>query len=206
MNELVLQAVNLETIFSNILGGGIALLVAIWVSRREADRQARQQRENWYRKVHNTCVRIKGGKEIDQRGLDDAKMVEYAQLYRAFSEQIEDALSDAPDEVDLPLFNALQNVQLSCIRYATEVDTPNPHKTFLQSRHETLMDFSLIALYIIEEEKSPGIEYLDTLSGGNLEEARKKYGKFVDGTLYDEQNERVRETLEAFSKLEEDLQ
>lgn len=53
MNGLVLQVINLETIFSNILGGGIALLVAIWVSRREADRQARQQRENWYRKVHN---------------------------------------------------------------------------------------------------------------------------------------------------------
>jgi hypothetical protein len=196
--------VDLSTIFSNILGGIIALLIAVGVSRWEFTRQAKNKKQNWYRSVHNTCVRAYGGKDIDQRGLKDAKLNEYARLYQAFSEQIENRLADAPtDEVDLPLFNALQNIQLSCIRYANEVDTPNPHKTFLESRHETIIDFCMIAMYIIEQEKSPEIEFLHELDGKELEETEEKYENFLDGSLYEEHNERARETLQTWKWLTE---
>lgn len=146
---------------SNILGGVIALIVAVGVSRWEFNRQAKEKKQNWYRAVHNT------------------------------------------DEVNLPLFNALQNIQLGCIRFALEVDTPNPHKQFLHSRHETIIDFCQISMYLIEFKKDPDIEYLHELEGKELEEAKEKYEKFSEGTLYEEQNDRVRETIRKLSKLDE---
>jgi hypothetical protein len=151
---------------SNILGGVIALIVAVGVSRWEFNRQAKEKKQNWYRAVHNTCVRAYGSRDVDHRGVDDAKLTEYAQLYQAFAEQIETNLAEAPtDEVNLPLFNALQNIQLGCIRFALEVDTPNPHKQFLHSRHETIIDFCQISMYLIEFKKDPDIEYLHELEG-----------------------------------------
>lgn len=189
---------------SNVLGGIIALLVAVGVSRWEFNRQAKEKKQNWYRAVHNTCVRAYGSRDVDHRGLNDAKLKEYAQLYQAFSEQIENNLSDAPtDEVDLPLFNALQNIQLSCIRYANGVETPNPHKLFLDNRHDTIIDFCLITMYIIEYEKKPDIEFLHELEGEELQEAERKYEKFIDGSLYEEQNERVREMMQKLNDLSE---
>jgi hypothetical protein len=189
---------------SNILGGVIALIVAVGVSRWEFNRQAKEKKQNWYRAVHNTCVRAYGSRDVDHRGVDDAKLTEYAQLYQAFAEQIETNLAEAPtDEVNLPLFNALQNIQLGCIRFALEVDTPNPHKQFLHSRHETIIDFCQISMYLIEFKKDPDIEYLHELEGKELEEAKEKYEKFSEGTLYEEQNDRVRETIRKLSKLDE---
>ncbi|WP_459190863.1 hypothetical protein [Halosimplex sp. J119] len=189
---------------SNILGGVIALIVAVGVSRWELNRQAKEKKQNWYRAVHNTCVRAYGSRDVDHRGVDDAKLTEYAQLYQAFAEQIETNLAEAPtDEVNLPLFNALQNIQLGCIRFALEVDTPNPHKQFLHSRHETIIDFCQISMYIIEVEKDPDIEYLHELEGKELEEAKAKYEKFSEGTLYEEQNDRVRDTMRKLSELDE---
>lgn len=189
---------------SNILGGVIALIVAVGVSRWEFNKQAKEKKQNWYRAVHNTCVRAYGSRDVDHRGVDDAKLTEYAQLYQAFAEQIETNLAEAPtDEVNLPLFNALQNIQLECIRFALEVDTPNPHKQFLHSRHETIIDFCQIAMYLIEFDKEPDIEYLHELEGEELEEAKEKYEKFSEGTLYEEQNDRVRETMRKLSKLDE---
>lgn len=191
-------------IASNILGGAIALLVAVGVSWLEFNRQTRQKKQNWYRAVHNTCVRAYGSRDINHRGLKDAKLKEYAQLYQAFSEQIETNLAEAPtDEVDLPLFNSLQNIQLSCIRYTNEVETPNPDKLFLDRRHDTIIEFCQIAMYIIEFEKEPDIEYLHELEGEDLEEAKEKYEKFREGTLYEEQNERVRKTMRELSELDE---
>ena len=98
--------------------------------------------------------------------------------------------------MNLPLFNALQNIQLGCIRSALEVDTPNPHKQLLYSRHETIIDFCQISMYLIEFEKDPDIEYLHELEGKELEEAKEKYEKFSEGTLYKEQNARVRDDTE----------
>ncbi|WP_226042459.1 hypothetical protein [Natrinema sp. DC36] len=196
--------VDLNILSSNILGGVIALLVAVGVSRWEFNRQAKEKKKNWYRAVHNTCVRAYGSRDVDHRGLDEAKLKEHAQLYQAFSEQIENNLADAPtDEVDLPLFNALQNIQLSCIRYANEVDTPNPHKPFLDSRHDTIIDFCLIAMYLIEYEKEPDIEFLHELEGEELNEAEEKYERFREGTLYEEQNERAREIMQKLNSLSE---
>lgn len=189
---------------SNILGGVIALIVAVGVSRWEFNRQAKEKKQNWYRAVHNTCVRAYGSRDVDHRGVDDAKLTEYAQLYQAFAEQIETNLAEAPtDEVNLPLFNALQNIQLGCIRFALEDDTPNPHKQFLHRRHETIIDFCQISMYIIEVEKDPDIEYLHELEGEELEEAKAKYEKFSEGTLYEEQNDRVRDTMRKLSELDE---
>lgn len=191
-------------LFSNILGGGIALLISVYISRREFARQAREQKQNWFRAVHNTCVRAYGSREIDHRTIDNAKMKEYAQLYQAFSEQLENNLAEAPtDDVDLPLFNSLQNIQLSFIRYANEVATPNPDKLSLESRHDTIIDFCQISMYIIEHEKTTDIEFLHGLEGEELEEAREKYEKFSEGTLYQEENERRRAMLEELEAMSE---
>jgi len=58
-------------------------------------------------------------------------------------------------------------------------------------------------MYLIEFEKEPDIEYLHELEGEELEEAKEKYEKFSEGTLYEEQNNRVRETMRKLSKLDE---
>jgi len=203
MVETVSQVIDAGIIASNIIGGGVALLVAVGVSRLEARRQARQKRNNWYRAVHNTCVRAKGGKNINQMGLSDSKMKEYAHLYRAYGEQLQNLLAEAPtDEVDLPLFNALQNIELCCIRYGNEVETPNPHKAFLQSRHETMMDFCLISLYTIENKKSQDVEFLEELDGEELEEAKSLYEKFENGSLYEDQNEQIGEFMKYIDAVE----
>jgi hypothetical protein len=189
-------------IFSNILGAIFALLIAVGVSWAEYRRRQRNEKQNWYRSVHNTLVRAYGAREVNHRGLKDAKLKEYAQLYRAYSEQIENELSNAPtEEVDLPLFNALQNIELSLIRYSNETETPNPSGVFLQSRHETMIDFCLIAMYIIQQEKQPSIDYLHELEGDELEEAKEAFQRFSDGTLYEEENERVRQTMQELQNL-----
>lgn len=198
----VFDGVEPNIILSNVLGAVFALLIAVGVSWVEYKRRERNEKQNWYRSIHNTLVRAYGAREINHRGLKNSKLKEYAQLYRAFSEQIENQLTDAPtEEIELPLFNALQNTELSLIRYANETETPNPHGIFLQSRHETMIDFCLIAMYIIEVQKQPDIEFLHKLEGDELEEAEEKFQKFSDGTLYEEENERVRQTMQELQKL-----
>jgi hypothetical protein len=180
-------AISPSIIVSNLFGGLIALLIAVYVSRREANEQAKKQRQNWYRSIHNICVRAYGGRDTNHRMIDDAKQKEYAQLYRAFSEQIEARLVDAPTtEVDLPLFNALQNIQLSCIRYANEVETANPSRVFLQNRHKDILDYCLICMYIIEREKEPNIELLHELEDDGFEDAEERYEEYVDGGLHND--------------------
>jgi len=78
--------IDLNILSSNILGGVIALIVAVGVSRWEFNRQAKEKKQNWYRAINNTCVRAYGSRDVDHRGVDDAKLTEYAQLYQAFAE------------------------------------------------------------------------------------------------------------------------
>lgn len=191
-------------VVSNIIGGVIALGISVGISRWEFNRQDRAQRDNWYRAVHNICVRAYSSRGTDHRTIDNAKMSEYAQLYRAFSDQLESKLAEAPtDDVDLPLFNSLQNIQLACIRYANEVATSTPNKRFLNRRHDTIIDFTQIALYLIEHKKGPGLELLNELDGEELEGAKETYEKFSEGTLFKNEDEEVRGFLEEIEKLDE---
>jgi len=129
-------------------------------------------------------------------------MEEYSRLYEAYSQNLESHLSEAPtDEVDMTLFNSLQNIQLSMMRYGIEVDNPEVSRSSLQHKMDVAIDFCQIALYIIEQEKSTDVELLTELDGDDLEEAKEKYEKFTNGDLYKEKNQEAREKLEKFEKL-----
>lgn len=202
MVDILFQLVGAGTIVSNLIGGFIALIVTVWVSRREAKRQERQQRNNWYRQLHNICVRIKGSREIDHTEKEKGKLKEYAHLFKSFGEQINDLFSNTPDDVDLVLFNSMTNMRLSCIRYAQEEETANPYKPYLDSCHNTLIDYCLIVTYIIEKKKSPDIDYIDKLSEEEYEIAEKKYQQLKDGTLYEDEEEQAEMIQELLSELE----
>ena len=184
-------------IASNLLGGLIALVIAIGVSRWEFNRQAENRRKNWYRSVHTVCVRATSTTSVNHRLLDDKKAREYGRQYRSFSDQLNELLKDAPtDEVDLPLFNSLQNIEVSFVRYARESEANDIRKASLDNYHDTIIDFGLIARYIIEREKDIDVELLDEMDGDELNDAQEMYEKFIDGTLYDEQNERAKKVME----------
>ena len=189
-------------IVSNLLGAIFALIISVGVSRYEFNRQAQNKRKNWYRNVHNTVVRVYGSREINHIAIGEDKMEEYSRLFEAYSQNLESHLSEAPtDEVDMTVFNSLQNIQLSLMRYGIEVDNPEVSRSSLQHKMDVAIDFCQIALYIIEQEKSPDIELLTELDGDDLEEAEEKYEKFVNGTLYDEKNHGVKEKLEKFEEM-----
>ena len=182
MLEVLRQIIDLGTIFSNILGGVITLLIAVYISRWEFNRREREKKKNWYRTVHNICIRARGGEGTDHRTLDDQKIRSYHHSYTAISDQLQRLLAEAPTEdVDLPLFNALQNIDLSAIRYASEVETHDTSKLYLQNRHNDIVTFCRIAQYLIEEKKSPNIELLETLTDENRKKAEAEYEKFSDG-------------------------
>jgi len=197
-----MSTINPSIIISNILGATFALIISLLVSRWEFNRQAQNKRKNWYRNVHNTVVRVYGSREIDYRVISENKMEEYSRLYEAYSQNLESHLSEAPtDEVDMTLFNSLQNIQLSMMRYGIEVDNPEVSRSSLQHKMDVAIDFCQIALYIIEQEKSTDVELLTELDGDDLEEAKEKYEKFTNGDLYKEKNQEAREKLEKFEKL-----
>ena len=206
MVQGVSPTIDAGILVSNLIGGIIALIVAIAVSRWEFNRQQEEQKNNWYRSIHNTVVRIYGSKNVGQPLLEENKVREFAKLYKAYSDQIEDQLPHAPtDDIGLPLYNALQNVQLCCIRYHDEVQSSSAHSYELVEFHDMLMDFSLITLYIIEEEISPDIKFLKMLEDRELDEAEELYNKFKNGDIYGEQNKQIMEKMDRFQQLVDEL-
>jgi len=185
MLDSLLQFLTGSNILSTLLGAALALIISVGVSRHEANRQSENKRNNWYRSVHNTLVRLRGGKNTHNRGINESKIKEYSHLYHSFSEQLGNYLPETPtEEVGLELFNSLQNIEVAGIRYSLETNTPNPHRPYLQNRHEDMMEFGLIAQYVIEEEICPDISYIRTLDEeGELEEAEELYQQFSDGNL-----------------------
>lgn len=199
MIDWIGQAIDPVDLFSPILGGVITLLVAVGVSRREFNRRIRQRRNNWYRSIHTLCIRAQAGSEIDQTNLDTDRIKFQAQQYRLLASQVQDRLPDAPtEEIGLHLFNSLQNIESACIQYVNETETANPFGPHLQNRHEIITTFGAIAQYIIERERSPNIEFLNELDDDEAEAARESYRDWVDGTLFeadDELDEEMREFL-----------
>lgn len=174
-----------SAILSTVLGGVIALAISVGISRREFNRQQKQQDQNWYRSVHNIVIRVFGSRDIDMMTKDKESTREYARLYDSYAEQIETQLADAPEEVGFELFNSLQNIEVTCIRYSQEVHSPRTNGNRLRMQHETMLDFCLIALYAIEKDISPDVDFLQTLEdSGDLDEAKELYQKFASGNLY----------------------
>jgi sugar-specific transcriptional regulator TrmB len=156
------------------------------------------KRENWYRAVHNTIVRIRGSRGIEQRTRSEKQIKEQAQQYRSLLEQIQDSLPDTPtEEVGLHLFNSLQNIEVSCLRYINEAESEDTNKIFLQNHQDTIVTFCSIAQYIIEEKKSPDIEFVDELDEDEKQQAKQDYRDWDDGSLYDEEmDENIQKFLE----------
>lgn len=172
-------------IFSNLLGGGIALVVSVGVSYWEYNRQQNQKKQNWYRSIHNILLRCYGSRDIDMMTKDEESTREYARLYDSYAEQIESQLANAPEEVGFELFNSLQNIEVTCIRYSQEVHSEETNGHRLRIQHETMLDFCLIGLYTIENVISPDVDFLQTLEDSDdLDEAKDLYQKFASGNLY----------------------
>ena len=117
---------------------------------------------------------------------DEESIREYARLYDSYSEQIESQLANTPEKVGFELFNSLQNIEVTCIRYSQEVHSAETNGHRLRIQHETMLDFCLIALYAIEKDISPDIDFLQTLEdSGDLDEAEELYNKFYNNELYE---------------------
>lgn len=202
MFDWVIQIMDAGIIAGHIFGGIIALLIAVVVSRREFDRQTRQKRNNWYREVHNLCLRAQGMREVNQRTLSGKQIAEQAKQYQAINNYLQELLPNAPiEEVDIHLFNSLQNIELSCLRYVNEAESSDTSKVFLQNHHKTINTFCLIVQYIIEEKKDPDIEFLENLNDDEYEQAKEDYQDWVDGVLYEDD---MSEDLREFFGLEPD--
>lgn len=194
-------------IFSNLLGGGIALVVSVGVSYWEYNRQQKQQDQNWYRSIHNTVLRCYGSRDIDMDIKGRSTLQIYSRQFESYSDILQKQISNAPEEVEFELFNSLENINSSCISYSGVVDSDALHRDQLNKYHDTIIDFSLIALYAIEEEISPDIEYLETLEdNGNREKAKELYQKFSEGTLYNEKSEQMKEFEELVEQQNSDTE
>lgn len=173
--------IDLDTILSNLIGGAVAILVALYISRREFNRRREQRKRDWYRAVHNQ-LRMGSGfpkemvSNVTPRGEKPVKV-----RFGAVSEALKMKMTESPPGLHPHTRVFLKKTTWYLDRFSIEVEDPlddssEDHKRAVVVYNNDVNRNSLIALYLIEQDID--IKFQRPLTENETVEARGEYNKW----------------------------
>ena len=177
----------LDTIFSVIVGGIITLGATAGVSWWELRRREKRKEQNWYRRVRQLAIRSYTPKKT-MFFTDSEQREIIARTYESSSEQLQELLADPYADTDPQLYSAIQQLVYYLNQYVNR-DPEERDDTARVLDNSEVQEYATIVMYYIENEIEYDLDFGEELEGDDLDTARERYEEWLESAEDDEGTE-----------------
>lgn len=168
----------LDTVFSVVVGGLITLAVSVGVSWWELNRRENRNKKNWYRRVRQLAVRSYTPTQTMMFTSTEQRDI-IARTYESNSDQLQKLLADPYADTCPELYSAIQQLVYYLNRYVNR-DTDEPDDTSRAVDNVDVKKYATVVLYHIENEIEYDLDFGEKLEGDDLDSAREKYQEWLE--------------------------
>lgn len=188
---IVVGLIDFNIVVGQFLGALLSFGVGLLLAKREYDRRMRQKRENWKYRLHTSIYRLKQKNSLHMENSSERQKGQLTDKNERYTDRIEGLIIEAPSEVDELLYEAIDHMHFEAERYNYEyypIDEDGSdidrfkRDNALEHYRKQVWQFSLVALYILEEKEGENANY--TLQRREKEVARMKMKSMISRVSY----------------------